>query len=297
MHIGFAVPVSGAWAAPGNQVLIAQEAESLGYRSLWTLQRLVTPAGSADATYRGVPDPLVTLGYLAGFTETIRLGVAIVNLPFVSPALLAKQAATLDHLSGGRLDLGLGLGWMPEEFAVSGAPIERRGARAEEFLAALRSLWHDEASEFHGEFYDFPPVRMEPAPVQSPEPPILLGGASDPALRRAGRLAAGWISSSRADPAGLARSVGVVRDAAEKAGRDPGALRFVCRAAVRVGPAGAAGRTPLTGSYEEIRGDLARIAEQGMTEAFVDLNFDPELTSATDAVPRANEALAEFAPR
>jgi probable F420-dependent oxidoreductase len=214
---GFAVPVSGGWSTPSNQVLVARRAEQLGYHSVWTLQRLINPAGSQDRTYRAVPDPLVTLAYLAGHTERVRLGVAIVNLPFYSPALLAKQVTTLDHVSGGRLDLGVGLGWMPEEFAAAGVPMERRGARGEEFLAAMRSLWSGGPSEFHGAFYDHPPVVMEPGPLQRPEPPILLGGAAEPALRRAGRLAAGWVSASRADPTTLGTSVRIVREAAERA--------------------------------------------------------------------------------
>ncbi|MDL4776989.1 MULTISPECIES: TIGR03619 family F420-dependent LLM class oxidoreductase [Thermomonosporaceae] len=298
--IGFAVPVSGAWATPANQVLIAQRAEELGYHSLWTLQRLVNPADTADHTYRNVSDPLITLAYLAGYTSRVRLGVAIVNVPFTSPPLLAKQAATLDHVTGGRLDLGLGLGWMPAEFAATGVPMERRGARAEEFVAALRSLWADEVSEFHGEFYDIPPVLFDPKPLQSPEPPILMGGSSEPALRRAGRLAAGWVSSSRADLAGIGRSIEIVRESAEKAGRDPAALRFVCRGAVRVRPAGAPGRRPLTGSHEEIRSDFGVLAEQGVTELFVDVNFDPELTGPDadpwDSMYLAREALDAFAP-
>ncbi|GAA2453432.1 TIGR03619 family F420-dependent LLM class oxidoreductase [Actinomadura vinacea] len=300
MLIGFAVPVSGGWSTPANQVLIAQQAEELGYHSIWTLQRLLNPAGSADPTYRAVPDPLVTLAYLAGRTDRVRLGVAVLNMPFFSPALLAKQAATLDHVTAGRLDLGLGLGWMPEEFAAVGAPMERRGERAEEFLAALRSLWTEEVSRFRGEFYDLPPVIMEPKPLQSPGPPILLGGTAEPALRRAGRLAAGWVSSSRADPATLGRSVGIVREAAERAGRDPSALRFVCRAAVRVREAARRDRRPLTGSHDEIRADFEDIAAQGVTELFVDLNFDPELTGPEadpwDSMFRAREALQAFAP-
>lgn len=303
MEIGFAVPVSGGWSTPANQVTVARRAEELGYRSLWTLQRVLNPAGSDDRTYRNVPDPLITLAYLAGHTTRTRLGVAIVNMPFYAPPILAKQAATLDHVSGGRLDLGLGIGWMRAEFAAAGVPMERRGARAEEFIAALRALWGGgpgEPARFHGEFYDIPPVTMDPRPLQSPGPPILLGGAADAALRRAGRLADGWVSSSRADPTGIGRSVGVVREAAERAGRDPGALRFVCRGAVRVRPAGRADRRPLTGSHEEIRGDFAALAAQGVTELFVDLNFDPEVTGP-DADPRASldralEALEAFAP-
>jgi len=305
VQIGFAVPVSGPWATPANQVLIAQQAEELGYHSLWTLQRLVNPAESTDQTYRNVPDPLLTLAYVAGYTSQVRLGVGVVNMPFFSPALLAKQAATLDHICGGRLDLGLGLGWMPEEFAAADAPMERRGARAEEFLAALRTLWHNEVAEFHGEFYDFPPVRMDPAPLQSPEPPILLGGASEAALRRAGRLAAGWISSSRADLGGLGRSIEIVREAADKAGRDSAALRFVVRGAVQVradgAPEGPEPRKPLTGSYEEILADFEALAAQGVTELFVDLNFDPMLSGPSadpwDAMWLAREALQALAPR
>ncbi|QXJ19857.1 TIGR03619 family F420-dependent LLM class oxidoreductase [Actinomadura graeca] len=302
MRIGFAVPVTGAWATPARQVEIARRAEELGYHSLWTLQRLLNPAGSSDTTYRAVPDPLVTLAYLAGFTRRARLGVAVLNLPFYPPPILAKQAATLDHVTGGRLDLGLGLGWMPEEFAAVGAPMRRRGPRAEEFLGVLRALWGGgpgDAAEYHGEFYDVPPVTMDPRPLQPGGPPILLGGASEGALRRAGRLAAGWVSASRADPAALGRSVGIVRDAAERAGRDPGALRFVCRAAVRVRPA-AAGRKPLTGTHEQIRADFDAIAEQGITELFADLNFDPEITAPgadpAGSMRRAHEALDAFAP-
>ncbi|MEU8342841.1 TIGR03619 family F420-dependent LLM class oxidoreductase [Spirillospora sp. NPDC048832] len=300
MLIGFAVPVSGAWATPGNQAAVARRAEELGYRSLWTLQRLLNPAGADDRTYRSVPDPFVTLAYLAGLTTRARLGVAVANLPFYAPPVLAKQAATLDRVSGGRLDLGLGLGWMPEEFAAAGVPMARRGARAEEHLAVLRALWSGAPAEFRGEFYDVPPVVMEPPPAQSPLP-VLLGGAAEPALRRAGRLADGWVSSSRADLSAIGRSIGIVREAAEEAGRDAGALRFVCRGAVRPRPGGREGRRPLTGSYEEIAADLEALAGQGVTEVFVDLNFDPEVTGpGADpgaSLDRALEALEVFAPR
>ncbi|TYK45243.1 TIGR03619 family F420-dependent LLM class oxidoreductase [Actinomadura decatromicini] len=300
MEIGFGVPTTGAWATPEAQALVARRAEDLGYHSVWTLQRVLNPAGSSDATYRSVTDPFITLAYLAAHTSRVRLGVAVVNLPFYAPPILAKQAASLDRVSGGRLDLGLGLGWMREEFAAVGAPMERRGARAEEYLAVLRALWSGGPAEFHGEFYDVPPVVMEPRPVRSPGPPVLLGGGAEAALRRAGRLADGWVSSSRADLGAIGRSIGIVRDAAERAGRDPSALRFVCRGAVRVRPAGAAGRRPLTGSFDEIRADLRDLAGQGVTEVFADLNFDPEITGP-DADPRASldramEALGALAP-
>ncbi|ACY97900.1 MULTISPECIES: TIGR03619 family F420-dependent LLM class oxidoreductase [Thermomonospora] len=302
MLIGFAVPVAGPWATPANQVRIARRAEELGYHSLWTLQRLLVPVGGDPRaeTYRNVGDPLVTLAYLAGLTSRIRLGVAVVNLPFYSPVLLAKQAATLDQVSGGRLELGLGLGWMPQEFTATGASMQRRGARAEEFLAALRSLWTEEISSYAGEFYTIPPSRLEPKPLQRPAPPILLGGKSAPALRRAGRLADGWISSSTADLTTIGEQIELVRTAAAEAGRDPDALRFVCRGAVRVRPDAGADRPPLTGSYEQLRADFADLAAQGVTELFVDLNFDPQL-AGPDADPaaameRAEETLEALRP-
>jgi len=301
VQLGFAVPVSGSWATPANQVAIARRAEERGYHSVWTLQRLVNPASSPDETYRNVPDPLITLAYLAAQTSRVRLGVAVLNMPFFSPALLAKQATTLDHVSAGRLDLGLGIGWMPEEYTAAGVPYERRGARAEDFLAALESLWSHDVSDYKGPFYELPSVRLDPKPVQMPRPPILLGGMSGPALRRAGRLADGWVSPSRADLTALGASIDVVKAAAAWAGRDPQALRFVCRGVVRVRDGAAqAGRRPLTGSYEQIRADLDVLSAQGVTEVFADLNFDPEISGLSvdpgRALARATEVLDALAP-
>lgn len=302
--MGFAVPTTGAWATPTNQIAIARRAEERGYHSVWSLQRLLNPAASADATYRNAADPLITLAYLAGQTSRVRLGVAVLNMPFFSPPLLAKQAATLDHVSAGRLDLGLGIGWMPEEYTAVGVPYERRGARADDFLAALDSLWSQDVSEHKGPFYELPSVRLDPKPVQRPRPPILLGGLSQPALRRAGRLADGWVSSSRADLTTLGASIDVVKTAAAAAGRDPQALRFVCRGVVRVrddaASAGDGGRPPLTGSSDQIRADLDDLATQGVTEVFADLNFDPEISGLdvdpATALARAVEVVDALAP-
>ena len=179
MRIGFGAPVAGAWATPGYLTAFARRAEETGYASLWGFQRLLVPEGSGmEPVYRSVLDPMVALGYAAASTSRIRLGVAVINLPFVSPVVLAKQAATLDVLSGGRLDLGLGVGWMPEEFAATGASMQRRGARAEEYIAVLHALWADGVTEFSGEFYTVPAARMAPKPVQRPGPPVILGGVA-----------------------------------------------------------------------------------------------------------------------
>jgi alkanesulfonate monooxygenase SsuD/methylene tetrahydromethanopterin reductase-like flavin-dependent oxidoreductase (luciferase family) len=144
MRIGLGAPISGGWATPENLVRVAAEAEELGYASLWTLQRLLVGTDQdLPPVYRSVLDPVAALAYAAARTSRIRLGIGVINLPFVPPAYLAKQAATLDLLSGGRLDLGLGVGWSPAEFTASGASTARRGPRTVEYLQVLRTLWAD----------------------------------------------------------------------------------------------------------------------------------------------------------
>jgi probable F420-dependent oxidoreductase len=295
MLIGLGAPVSGAWAAPGLSGDFALRAERAGYASLWTFQRLLVPEQATMApVYPSVLDPMVVLGYLAARTTRIRLGVAVVNLPFVSPAVLAKQAATADVLSGGRLDLGLGIGWMPEEFAAAGASTQRRGRRTEEYLAVLRTLWQDDVSEFSGEFYTIPAGRQRPRPVQRPVP-VLLGGMSRAAMERAGRIADGWITSSHADLSAIKDAIAVVQDAAAAAGRDP--VRIVIRGTV---DAGGDGTRLLSGSYDKIRSDTAWLGEQGVTELFYELNWDPRIGSpdvdAGQAVGLATEIAEALTP-
>ena len=297
MDIGFGLPVSGGWATPGNLAEIARRAEQLGYATLWSFQRLfVSEQQPLPPAYSSVLDPIVPLAFAAAVTDRISLGTAIVNMPYQAPAVLAKQLASLDVVSGGRLVAGLGLGWSAEEFAAVGVPYERRGARAEEYLACLRALWGPDPVGFAGEFYSVPAASVRPKPVQQPGPPVLLGGTAPRALTRAGRLAEGWISSSRADPETLGGSVETVRAGAREAGRDPAALRFVCRGVVLDAP-----RTrPLTGSLDEVRADLPGLAAQGITEMFVDLNFDPTVGNPDvpekTAMRRAHDVLEALAP-
>jgi probable F420-dependent oxidoreductase len=303
MELGFAVPVSGSWATPENVAEVARTAEKLGYRSLWTFQRLLSPLADGDRPmldpqYHAVHDPLASLAYVAGVTATARLGVAVVNMPYYAPIVLAKLLTTIDRLSAGRLDAGLGLGWLGPELQAVGQSSERRGARAEDFIRCLQAIWTEPVVEYKGRFYEVPRSRVEPKPVQKPHPPLFLGGTAEPSLRRAGRLADGWVSSSRADLNRINESVEIIRRSAEKAGRDPDRLRFVCRGVVRVRDGGE--RAPLAGSLDEIRGDLAQLATKGITETFVDLNFDPQIGSP-DADPhvsmrRAHEVLEALAP-
>jgi probable F420-dependent oxidoreductase len=302
MDIGFGAPVSGAWATPRNITELARRAERLGYRSLWTFQRLLAPAGANLApVYQSVLDPMVSLGYLAAATSAIRLGVAVVNHPFASPLLLAKQAATVDVLSGGRLDLGIGSGWLAEEFTGSGTTLAKRGARADDYVAAIRSLWTSEGG-YHGTFFEIPAGRQEPRPVQRPGPPILIGGMSRAAMERAGRIGDGWVTASSANLSVIAESAKVVQDAARAAGRGP--ARIVCRGVVQPGTPQVSKTTGqrvlLSGSYERIHEDIGWLESCGVTEVFYDLNFDRQVgdprADEGKAVLRASEILEALAP-
>lgn len=303
LTLGFGLPVSGSWATPGSVAAVARRAEELGYASLWSFQRVLVPADEDyGPQYRSVLDPVVALGFAAAVTERPRLGVATICTPYFPAAILAKQLATVDVLCRGRLDVGLGSGWAPHEFAAVGATFARRGAQTEEFVAALRALWADDPVEFHGEFTDVPPARMLPKPVQRPAPPILLGGTAAVALRRVGRIADGWLSSSRQDLRAISDAIGTVHTAAVEAGRDPATLRIVTRGVVRLGEdvRDDAGRRGLTGSAEAVRDDLGRLHEAGVTEVFLDLNFVPRVGSP-DADPISadayvHEVLETFAP-
>jgi probable F420-dependent oxidoreductase len=289
VKIGFGLPVSGAWATPGNIASFAARAEQAGYASLWTFQRLLVPEGSGmEPVYRSVLDPMVAMAFAAAVTTRIRLAVAVINAPYLSPIYLAKQSASLDVLCSGRHDLGIGLGWLPQEFAAVGASMERRGARTEEYIRVLRTIWGPQPTEFSGEFYTVPRATVAPGPVQPGGPPILLGGSAPRALRRAGHFADGWVTSSRADLSKIGESVEIVRSAAAEAGRDPMAVRVVCRGVVRLGePAtGAGARLLLSGSEAQVRDDLDWLAKAGVTEVFFDLNWDP-MVGSPDADPAA----------
>lgn len=304
MEIGFGAPVSGAWATPQNLAAVARAAEGAGYSSLWSFQRLLIPVGSSmDPVYQSVLDPMAALSFAAAVTSRIRLGVAVVNLPFVSPGYLAKQAASVDILSGGRHDLGLGIGWMPEEFELTGGEMARRGARTAEYVQVLRSLWSGQPTAYDGEFYHVPAGTQAPAPVQPGGPPVLLGGMARPALERIGRVGDGWVTSSRTNLAKIDELISIVKESAAAAGRDADAMRIVCRGVIRAGAPvlnDNGERLLLSGDYDQIRADTEWLGKRGVTEVFYDVNWDPQIGSpdvAPDAAAgRAEEILHALAP-
>jgi probable F420-dependent oxidoreductase len=193
--IGLFAVNSHALAEPRAAARIAARAEELGYDSLWAGEHVVVPSPRVDPSPMDpdepILDPLVALAHLAGHTERILLGTGVIILPQRNPLVLAKQVASLDVLSGGRLILGIGVAYLEPEMRAIGVPMEGRGARSDEYLAAMRSLWEDDAPAFEGRYASFAAVDAHPRPVQRPLP-IVVGGHTDAAFRRAARHADGW---------------------------------------------------------------------------------------------------------
>lgn len=213
---------------------ICRRAEALGFESVWGGEHVVLPDAFASKypyTEDGkipaepdtpIPDPLIWLAYVAAAAPTLRLGTCILIVPQRNPLVLAKELATLDQLSGGRVELGLGVGWLKEEFDALGVAWERRGARNDEYVAAMRALWAGPHAEFHGEFVDFAPATCSPRPVNG-SIPVLVGGDTDQAIRRAVRIADGYFPGE-GDHERLRLLIGRLRKAAEEAGRDPDSI-------------------------------------------------------------------------
>jgi probable F420-dependent oxidoreductase len=210
---------------------ICRRAEAAGFDSVWGGEHVIRPdriessypytpdgemPGDAETP---IPDPLIWLAYVGAVAPTLQLGTCILIVPQRNPVVLAKELATLDVLTDGRVELGLGVGWLREEFDALGIPWERRGARNDEYVAAMRALWAGPHAEYHGDFVDFDPVTCSPRPVNG-SIPIMVGGDTPVAIRRAARMADSYFPGTT-DPEKLAGLIQDVRKAAEQEKRDP----------------------------------------------------------------------------
>jgi probable F420-dependent oxidoreductase len=246
MEFGIAFANTGPFAQAEGAVTIAQAAESAGFDSLWTVEHVIVPDGY-ESTYpydpsgkmpggdsADIPDPLMWLAFLAGQTSTLKLGTGILILPQRNPIVLAKETATLDKLSNGRLLLGIGVGWLEEEFDAIGVPFAERGARTDEYVAVMRALWSEEKASHHGEFFDFDGAISNPKPANGPVP-VVIGGHTPIAARRAGRLGDGFFPGKGSND-DLRDLLVVMRESAEKAGRDPDAIEVTAGGAAAFAP-------------------------------------------------------------
>jgi len=232
MKFGLRYCNTARYVAPDEAIALAQAAEAAGFESLWTVEHTIVPAGYASAypydpsgkmaggrSDVALPDPLIWMAFVAAATTRIKLATGILILPQHNPVVAAKQIATLDHLSNGRILLGVGVGWLEEEFAALGVPFAARGARTDEYISAMRELWSADKATFKGRFVAFEGIYCRPQPVNK-SVPIIVGGHSQAAARRAGRLGDGFFPA-RGAPEQL---IAIARRAAEAAGRDPDKL-------------------------------------------------------------------------
>jgi probable F420-dependent oxidoreductase len=239
MKFGLRYASLGRHANGAAAVELAQAAEAAGFDSIWTVEHVVVPHGyqsrypyspsgrmGSGLEDFPIPDPLIWLAYVASATRTIKLGTAILILPQRNPVVTAKAVATLDHMAGGgRVLLGIGVGWLAEEFAALGVPFADRGARTDEYVAAMRALWSQECASFRGRFVSFDQVFSRPLPPNR-NIPVIVGGDTVAAARRAGRLGDGYFPA-RGAPAELFDEM---RRAAVAAGRDPSAIEITVSA-------------------------------------------------------------------
>jgi probable F420-dependent oxidoreductase len=230
MMIGLAIPLPAYTIDPA---FMALHAERLGFDSIWYAEHPAVPVESASPfpstggaipwTYSHFTDPYIALARASAVTTKLKLGTGITLVPQRNPLLLAKEVAALDLHSGGRFIFGIGTGWLKEEVEMFGGNFQRRWTQTREALDVMKALWREDAAEFHGEFFDFPPVRSYPKPAQKPHPPILIGGMAKNVLKRIVDHADGWLPN-RVTPADLEKARKELDRLASVAGRDPGSI-------------------------------------------------------------------------
>lgn len=253
MHFGVVLQHFREHASPEAISEVAQAAEELGYDSVWVMDHVVVPDVPEAAQFTSlVYDPFLTLAYVAAKTERIHLGTSVLIVPYRSPLVQAKLISTLDALCHGRLIVGVGVGWLRQEFGALGIPFDRRGALLDEYVEAMRVLWTSEGpADFHGPTVHFDNVLCEPKPVQRPHPPLWIGGGSEAALRRAAKIGSAWHPSSRYSES-IREKIARLRNLAADEGRKPPPVHM--RATLHLLPEGdtTTKRESLVGTPKEV---------------------------------------------
>jgi probable F420-dependent oxidoreductase len=300
MRYGFYLPTRGQTASPEALETLVQRGENLGFASVMIADHLVFPVTiksrypytvSGDFPGKGdVLDQLSLMAFVAAKTSRLRLVTSVMIVPYRNPVLTAKALATIDVLSKGRVTLGVGVGWMREEFEALGAPeFERRGAVTDEYIRIFKTLWTENPASFKGEFYQFSALRCLPQPVQKPHPPIWIGGHSTPALRRVARHGDGWhpVGANPAvplRPAELRASLDQLFRMTEAEGRNPAALTISFKAPVydtSVTTLGGADRRPFLGTPQQVADDIGTYEKLGVSELVFDFRSE-HLTETLD---------------
>jgi probable F420-dependent oxidoreductase len=281
LKVGVVLPTYRRLATAENIRLAAQLSESLGFDSIWVTDHVVVPSASVEAFGPTFYEAVTVMSYVAAITSRVRIGAAILIVPYRHPLVLAKMLATADQLSGGRMIFGAGLGWLESESDLMGVPHKRRARIADEALGAIRACWEADQPEFHGEAYDFAGFHFAPRPHSNRRLPIFVGGASTAALRRAARFGDGWIGDGQTFEE-LEVALGQLSKELEAQGRGLGEMEVAMRTGLQVAADRAgitespseqgwksaefvtAGRTPFRGLREEVVADFKRAAELGV---------------------------------
>jgi probable F420-dependent oxidoreductase len=299
MRYGFYLPTRGPMATREGVLTLAKEGERLGFHSAMIADHVVFPVESnsdypytLDRKHPGGGDALETfsiLGVVAGATERLRLVTSVLVLPYRNPVLTAKMVATLDVLSGGRVTLGVGVGWLKEEFEALGSPdFAQRGAVSDEWIAICKQLWTASPASFDGKFYKYRDIRCEPFPLQKPHPPIWVGGHSPAALKRTARHGDGW------HPVGAIAASPLPPDEMRAQKRDFGRIEISYKAPLYdTGvPDRGDNRRSFSGTPRQIADDIATFAGIGVHE----LIFDFRGQSTFESVSRLQKFAAEVMP-
>ena len=304
MRYGFYLPTRGQTASPEALETLVARAEALGFSSVVIADHIVFPVTikskypyTVSGAFPGQGDALEQLSlmaFVAGKSRTLRLISSVMILPHRNPVVTAKMLATIDVLSRGRVTVGVGVGWLREEFEALGAPdFDRRGAVSDEYLRIFKALWTQDPASYHGEFYRFDSVRCLPHPVQKPHPPIWVGGHSKAALRRVARLGDGWhpVGANPAvplRPPELRASLDDLRRLTEAEGRDFSTLTISYKAPIYdpgQGVDGGAERRPFSGSQQAIADDIGTFAGLGVSELIFDFRSE-SLAESLDRMDR-----------
>jgi probable F420-dependent oxidoreductase len=310
MRYGFYLPTRGPLATRDGVLALAREGERLGLHSAMIADHIVFPVESdspypytLDGKHPSTGDALETfsiLGVVAGATEKLRLVTSVLILPYRNPVLTAKTVASLDVLSGGRVTLGVGVGWLKEEFEALKSPdFDRRGAVTDEWLAIFKQLWSQSPATFKGRFYDYASIRCEPFPVQKPHPPIWVGGHSPAALRRTARYADGWhpvgaVAASPLPPDEMRKHLETLKRLSEAEGRDFAQLHISYKAPIydAAVPDRSGNRRSFAGTPEQIADDVRAFGKIGVHE----LIFDFRGQSMAESVERLQRFASEVKP-
>ena len=284
MKIGVRLPIEGAKVSPENISTVARWAEELGYASVWGPDHVVLPK-KVESFYPydnnnwsypsdvDILDPLLSLAWAAAVAPSVQIGTSVLIGPLRNPVLLAKQVSSLDFLSGGRVILGLGVGWMKEEFDFIGVSFRNRGKRTDEMVKLMRSFWTGDSVDFQGEFYQVAAAKMHPRPIRQ-SVPILWGGYSEAALSRVARLGDGWAPTKRTFEE-LAAGMGKIKEYCREYNRDPDSIRVIARP----GPI-----------YKINRETRARYEALGITHVVIDPPLDgPDLSPFRAEMERVAE--------